>query len=262
MTSHVNPKTKMVSTFLTVGLALACIGSAVAIEGGCESFKGNNKADCAFLTDLYEATDGKNWGKSTNWNTATSVCDWFGVFCDGGDRVNRTEVPSNNLHGSIPSSIVNTKLFGFDVSGNEITGTIPESIGSVTTLWGTNFADPEGDLGFVGTIPSSLGKLTRLQLLGLPHNRLTGSIPVNLASLSHLRVISFANNSLTGPLDEALCPMISNLQHCFLSDNDFKCPIPDCFANCDIQHCDAGQVPTGSILLSLAWVVSIIVTNA
>lgn len=38
----------------------------------CEQFAQNNKADCAFLTDFYESTKGKEWTNNTGWNTATS----------------------------------------------------------------------------------------------------------------------------------------------------------------------------------------------
>ena len=59
----------------------------------------------ASLVSLYNANDGPFWIDASNWNTNTDPCTtpWFGVFCDStGKNVERLELPSNNLTGSLP----------------------------------------------------------------------------------------------------------------------------------------------------------------
>ena len=201
--------------------------------GSCGDNPQNNDDDCRFLEDLYASTGGPQWTDSTNWMTDESVCDWFGVECSiDGQRVNKTEVGSNNLFGSIPPSIQNTRLWGLDLSQNKLIGPIPSEIGSVSTLWGINLAESITGFGLTGTIPSSIGQITGLQLFGASHNRLTGTIPPEIGSLSDLRILDVSSNELSGTISPSMCTFVSGLQHCFAETNQFECP-----ANCLRSHC-------------------------
>ena len=83
------------------------------------------------LIALYCATDGDNWTNKTGWLTDMPIHDWFGVWAPAGTVIELDLNPNPN------------------VSGNNLTGTIP----------------PE------------LGNLTSLTLLYLPENNLTEAIP-------------------------------------------------------------------------------------
>jgi hypothetical protein len=59
------------------------------------------------LTDLYMATNGPLWKDNTNWLSG-DPCEnnWYGVLCDvGSTSVSSLSLGSNNLYGTIPSSL-------------------------------------------------------------------------------------------------------------------------------------------------------------
>lgn len=56
--------------------------------------------ECWGLVELFNNTNGASWTNSTNWNTDTNICTWYGVGCTniaGQDRVTRVNLVSNNL---------------------------------------------------------------------------------------------------------------------------------------------------------------------
>ena len=136
------------------------------------------------------------------------------------------------------------------VSGNKMTGPIPNEIGSVSTFWGMNLADPVEGYGLEGTIPSSIGLLSELQLIGAPANKLTGTLPPQLGSLSKLRILDVANNQLTGPAPDNMCEFVEGLVRCFAEDNSFDCPTT-CLEGCGVDTCVERDVASSSSLALL-----------
>ncbi|CAN0294503.1 unnamed protein product, partial [Laminaria digitata] len=51
------------------------------------------------LVALYDATDGANWKKSTNWNKGADLSLWHGVKVNDQGRVVELHLTSNNLRG-------------------------------------------------------------------------------------------------------------------------------------------------------------------
>lgn len=51
------------------------------------------------LLAIYEATDGPNWKKSSNWGTDADLSDWYGVKVNGQGRVVTLTLDANNLRG-------------------------------------------------------------------------------------------------------------------------------------------------------------------
>nr|XP_043633344.1 receptor-like protein EIX2 [Erigeron canadensis] len=86
-----------------------------------------------------------------------------------------------------------------DVSEGDISGTVPDYIGQLTSLrriflYGNRISGP---------IPHWIGRLSSLEYLDLSNNLLDGNLPHSLGNLSKLQWLSFPNNSLTGLVTEA-----------------------------------------------------------
>ncbi|XP_062115660.1 putative receptor like protein 25 [Humulus lupulus] len=94
-------------------------------------------------------------------------------------------------YGKIP-----TNLAVIDLSSNNFSGQIPESIGSLKALYSLNLSNN----ALTGHIPPSLGALTELESLDLSQNQLSGKIPQQLAELKFLQKFDVSYNNLTGPI--------------------------------------------------------------
>jgi Leucine-rich repeat (LRR) protein len=127
-----------------------------------------------------------------------------------------------------------------DLQVNNLKGTIPSSLGSMTKL--TGLALRANNLK--GTIPSSVASMTELTYLWLDSNNLKGTIPSSVASMTKLSNIELDGNALTG-----LVPPLPFKQYtngCGLDDpdyckepncNHFKCPLPAGVVDPTGVHC-------------------------
>jgi len=213
--------------------------------------------DSLALIDLYDATNGANWTNSTNWLTTAPVSTWWGVTVQSG-RVTQIILPSNNLNGTIPSSLGNiTNLTTLDLRINELNGGIPSSLGSLSNLaylvldsnqLGGNIPASLGSLsnlitlqltndGLTGEIPGSLGSLSKLTDLDLSTNQLTGSIPSSLSGLSAVTAISLGNNQLSGSIPASLSGLgtLASLQ---LNNNQLSGAIPTSLDDLHLANLD------------------------
>ena len=205
--------------------------------------------DRAVLIEFYNATNGANWTNSTNWNSSAPLNAWYGVVTDSNDRVTRLELGDNQLTGSIPSSLGSpTNLAYLDLSRNQLTGSIPSSLGNLTNLARLEFSSNQ----LTGSIPSSLGNLTNLAYLRLDLNQLTGSIPSSLGNLTNLTFLGLDNNQLTGSIPSSL-GNLTNLTHLWLSSNQLTGSIPSSLGNLtNLAYLDLSRNQlTGSIPSSL-----------
>ncbi len=153
------------------------------------------------LVEFYSATDGPNWSNDTNWLSELPAGEWYGVNTNANGRVNSIDLQSNQLSGSIPSSIGRlSDLDTFWVPLNQLQGSIPTSIGNLSKL-------DDLDLRFnqlTGSIPSSIGNLDKLVELALKGNQLTGSIPSSFGNMSFLGLLDISHNRLTGSIPSSL----------------------------------------------------------
>jgi hypothetical protein len=178
--------------------------------GDCTgSSSGLNAVSCAAWQVFAKATNITGWAKCSGALLDPCSCNWpYGsVTCAGGD-ITEIDIDRNDLEGTIPSSLGSlTKLTRMSLAGNRnFEGTIPSSLGSLTEL---TYMDLSGDK-LKGTIPSSLASLTELTHLILLYNALTGLVPP----------LPFKQYGLAGcGLDHPGCtaPPGCNL---------FKCPLP------------------------------------
>ena len=103
-----------------------------------------------------------------------------------------------------------------DLSDNQLSDSIPSSLGNLTNLTVLNL----GSNQLVGSIPSSLGSLTNLARLYLHHNQLSGTIPSSLGNLSKLIALYLNHNQLSGTIPSSL-GNLTNLSGLWLQNNNF-----------------------------------------
>ncbi|XP_068636873.1 receptor like protein 22-like isoform X2 [Aristolochia californica] len=154
----------------------------------------------------------------------------------------------NNLHGKIPQSICNARyLKVLDLSGNNLTGSIPACLGnndsaplivlnlrgnSISGVIPNNFSegcrlktlDVNGNQ-LQGQIPQSLKNCTDLEVLNLGNNVLEGGFPCWLGNLTDLRVLVLRNNRFSGSI-ELRGEGFKMLQIVDLSSNNFNGKLP------------------------------------
>ena len=90
----------------------------------------------------------------------------------------------------------NGSMIYFDLSYNNLSGTIPPSFGSLSYLQVLNL----GHNQLTGNIPDSFGGLKAVGVLDLSHNNLQGIIPGALGTLSFLSDLDVSNNNLSGSI--------------------------------------------------------------
>lgn len=180
-----------------------------------------NKQDSLALVDLYKSTGGSNWTYNDNWLTKPVVL-WRGVFVSD-DRVTSIYLSGNNLSGSIPASIGDlTALTTLDFENNNLTGEIPSSIGNLINLdWLLDLSINN----LTGEIPSTIGNLSVLEMLDLSQNHLSGEIPESIRSLSSLEVLELSENNLSGSIPSVIGEL-SNLNFFDIVGNELTGTIP------------------------------------
>jgi Leucine-rich repeat (LRR) protein len=179
-------------------------------------------AERAALIDLYNFTTGSAWANKTDWlSTTVSECDWYGVTCTG-NHVTQIDLHGNNLVGTIPSSIGSlTFLEYLWLPTNQLTGSIPTQLGSLPNLQYLWLSHNQ----LTGSIPTQLGSLSNLQYLLLDDNQFTGNIPTELGNLTKLWSLYLDNNRLTGSIPKEF-GTLPNIRELFLAINQLTGSIP------------------------------------
>jgi len=158
------------------------------------------------LTDLYDSTGGPSW--NDDWFRFDNICDWVGyVTCDVNNFVTGLDLVGNNLVGSIPDSIGDlTTLVYLNLGRNNLVGSIPDSVFDLTILTGIYLSLNT----LSGSIPDSISNAQMLMTVDLQDNILTGSIPDSMINLTNLETLLISNNDLTGTIAEELCEMVTD----------------------------------------------------
>ena len=134
------------------------------------------------LVTLYDAMDGLNWRRNSNWLSDAPIGEWAGVGTDDTGRIKWLFLSDNQLTGEIPPELGNlTNLKRLGLSDNRLTGAIPPEIGNLSNLDWLAFADNR----LSGAIPPQIGNLINLRWLYLDENQLT-KIPPEIGNLSDL----------------------------------------------------------------------------
>jgi Leucine-rich repeat (LRR) protein len=189
------------------------------------------------LRDLYNSTNGGTWTNNTGWPTTAAEWDaiisvdqivgWNGIVIANGD-ITEIRLTGNGLTGSIPNSIGNflalKKLY---LNGNALTGAIPTEIGALTLLENLMLNGNQ----LTGAIPTTIGDLSNLKYLYLAANQLTGNIPESFGNLNTVLQLWLHNNLLEGSIPTTLTnPEIR------LNNNNLTGSIPAAFLNNSTLH--------------------------
>lgn len=103
-----------------------------------------------------------------------------------------------------------------NMKGQSLTYTKTLSLVACLDLSGNNLS---------GSIPEEITKLLGLVVLSLSHNYISGHIPINISNMGQLLSLDLSRNSLRGPIPASLSS-ISFLEHLNLSSNGFSGTIP------------------------------------
>ncbi|KAJ4769349.1 LRR receptor-like Serine/Threonine-kinase [Rhynchospora pubera] len=87
-------------------------------------------------------------------------------------------------------------LISIDLSNNNLTGTIPDTIVALSRLMNLNLSNNH----LIGKIPTEIGNMKSLESLDLRMNNLSGSIPQSMSTLNSLAVLNLSYNNLSGPI--------------------------------------------------------------
>jgi Leucine-rich repeat (LRR) protein len=183
--------------------------------------------DRAILVEFYNATNGLGWINKTNWLQGDSPCNWFGVTCDGNNRVTGLSLGSNKLAGTLPASLGDLSgLQVLDMPNNQLSGPIPVTLGSLARV---NYFDLSRNQ-LSGSIPANLGNLLNAITLYLYDNQLSGSIPASLGNLPNIQFLLLYNNQLTGSIPASF-GNLTNLRNLRIDKNQLSGCFPVELAN-------------------------------
>ncbi|RAL41793.1 hypothetical protein DM860_008975 [Cuscuta australis] len=200
---------------------------------------GANPGDVAAIMELYTAWGSPplpGWGNGDPCNG-----EWQGVNCmdaniesitinsanlggELGDKlgsfssIKTIDLSNNLIGGSIPSSLPVT-LQSLFLSANQFTGSIPESLSSLTQLSAVSLNENK----LTGDIPDVFQGLTDLVNLDLSSNNLSGTLPPSIGNMSALTTLHLQNNQISGTLDVLQDLRLRDLN---IENNMFFGPIP------------------------------------
>jgi Leucine-rich repeat (LRR) protein len=198
----------------------------------------NNKDSIAsserdVLVELFKSMNGSGWEYNYGWLTSLPVCSWFGVICNSNGSVVQLNLYGNQLSGTIPWTLGKLdSLIGLNLQANHIVGTIPSSLGHLNGLIALNLNNNQVN----GTIPSSLGQLEKLQQLTLHYNQLSGAIPSSLGQIKNLEIFFVGNNQLTGTIPSSL-GLLEKLENLNLESNQLTGISNDLLQPISLKNC-------------------------
>lgn len=201
--------------------------------------------DYVALRALYLSTGGDNWTDNTNWPDSVffdanptlplgiNMDTWYGINMDSG-CVSSVWMGSgadtgNNLTGTIPKELGSlSNLTSLLLAWNNLSGSIPPELGNLSNLRYITLCIN----GLTGSIPKELGNLDNLETLWLCKNNLTGGIPKELGNLNRLKLLYLNHNELSGNIPSEL-GNLDSLGQLSLHENQLTGNIPSSFGDLD-----------------------------
>ncbi|KAG5067273.1 hypothetical protein AAZX31_04G201200 [Glycine max] len=152
-------------------------------------------------------------------STATCPSSWQGVVCDEeSGNVTGIVLDRLNLGGELKfHTLLNLKMLrNLSLSGNDFTGRLPPSLGSLSSLQHLDLSQNK----FYGPIPARINDLWGLNYLNLSNNNFKGGFPSGLSNLQQLRVLDLHANHLWAEIGDVLSTL-RNVERVDLSLNRF-----------------------------------------
>ncbi|XP_015697293.2 receptor-like protein 51 [Oryza brachyantha] len=137
------------------------------------------------------------------------------------DHLTSLTLSNANLSGFLPHHWHCPNLTHLDLSGNRITGAIPDTLTLLSAITHLNLSS--NDLN--GNIPTSIGDLISLTTIDLSNNSISGGIPETISTLPELEVLNLGSNRLNGSIPQFLAEM-RGLKELNLEGNDFDGMVP------------------------------------
>eukprot|EP01032_Pedospumella_encystans_P009195 gene9195-10849_t len=216
-------------------LSLLCVACFVAFTLSQELLPSEYSA----LHDLYNATNGAEWtwydpftdyGYPWNFTDSSDPClaPWQGLTCvvsGTNNHITELTFSGNNMIGTLPNSLGNlTQLQLLHLTFNDLHGTIPHSVSNLTQLKVLELF--RNELG--GTIPS-VKELRSLTTLALNSNNLSGTIPKEIGNTALIALL-LGTNYLTGPIPTSI-EDLTEIEQIYLGYNYLTGTIPSAMGN-------------------------------
>ncbi|KAL6312579.1 hypothetical protein AAG906_005975 [Vitis piasezkii] len=241
--SMVGPHWAGVLTKLPILTELHLLGCN--LSGSISSLGSSNFSSLAILSISQNAFNSKFPEWLVNVSSLVSIdisnCELWGGFrwisvsyliCRSWRRIEVLILASNNLHGTIPSSVgILCNLKYLNLGSNNLTGglptflEVPENCSSESPLPNLTYlslsSNQMDDNNLQGRIPASLGTLQHLTEMWLGTNRLKGTLPDSFGQLSELVYLDVSFNNLIGILSEENFSKLTKLKYLLLSSNSF-----------------------------------------
>jgi len=170
--------------------------------------------DC--LMALYNALDGPNWTKGTNWNTDAELGTWEGVTVTD-EAITGLSLSGFGLKGQLPPQIGElTALKTLNLGSNpNLTGPLPAELGNLVNLTALMAVTT----GLEGPLPAEMGNLNKLTNLQLNNNQISGTIPKEWGGMTALNNFGMFNTKISGPIPSEIFTGWKNLATFLMNDN-------------------------------------------
>ncbi|KAK1357025.1 putative Serine/threonine-protein kinase bri1 [Heracleum sosnowskyi] len=119
---------------------------------------------------------------------------------------------------SFTTVCTDNSLVTLSLSGNQLTGSFPNSLGKLKYLKQLHVSHN----CFWGSIPETIGNLSFLQELDVSINEMNGTIPRTLGKLSHITSLNLENNHWEGVLTEDQLLDLKSLQYLIVSTDGVR----------------------------------------
>ena len=243
------PSLQLVVTVTVVGIIALSLFSATAAAAALSTTSSTSTlasvTEMNALRDLHIATRGDDWTWYPNETASGARWDFTKNASTGEYLYNPCGSDVNLQWQGITCSALPT-VVRLDLAQYNLTGTLPDSVGQLSSLTFLQFWDNKH---LVGSIPSAIGDLHKLQLLDFDICALTGLLPATMSKLTALEQFWASENFFSGqiPLDFG---DLSRLQFINLFGNQFSGSLPSTLGklrNMVLLGLDYNAMLTGTI---------------